>query len=179
MFFNKSNVVQVASGSPILIILFTFIQAVILKDFQTIMFFLLLCIATHFDSAFKMIFKSLMGTKTWPILGKGTRPFPKEADCSMGGFKHICTSYGMPSGHVLYAAIFSSYWIARLFKAPYKILTILFFTSFTLFVMYSRVVWGKAHTWQQAVVGAILGSLIGWHYYGFVNNIKSKYMRNL
>ena len=170
----KSDLVQFMSGFPVLVILFTFILVIKLKDFQTSMFFCLMFITVLIYRVLKNIFEFLMGNKTWPILGKGTRPFPRVGDCGLGGLKYICKDYGMPSGHVLYAAIFSSYWIARLFNTPYKMLTILFLSFITLFVMYSRVVWAKAHTWQQVVVGAIFGSLIGWHYYGFVNNLKLK-----
>ena len=179
MTLYKSDFVQLASGFPLLLVLFTFILTIILKDFQTVMFLILLFVSVWIYRLLKNIFEFLMGNKTWPILGKGTRPFPKVADCSLGGFKFICKSYGMPSGHVLYATIFSSYWIARLINSDHKILLIVLLSSISLFVMYSRVVWAKAHTWQHVVVGAIFGSLIGWHYYGFVENIKSKYVGNL
>ena len=172
--------VQFAGGFPALVIFFSFIMVVIMKDFQTFMFLLFICLAEFIVRILKRIFKTMMGTKEWPLLGKGTRPHQrKPRPCFWPGFKYICTDYGMPSGHALYAAVFSSYWIARLINAPYKILMILFFSSITLLVMYSRVMWAKVHTWQQVIVGAIFGSLIGWHYYGFVENIKSKYVGNL
>ena len=172
--------VQFAGGFPALVIIFSFIMVVIMKDFQTFMFLLFICLAEFIVRILKRIFKTMMGTKDWPLLGKGTRPRSrKPRPCFWPGFKYICTDYGMPSGHALYATIFSSYWIARLFNYPYKILMILFFSSISLLVMYSRVMWAKVHTWQQVIVGAIFGSLIGWHYYGFVENIKSKYVGNL
>lgn len=137
------------------------IYAMIIKDIYLIGY---LVISNLLNGVYKyQIAKPLMGDKKYPILGKGTRP---KGASHCGIWKdppnYKTKSYGMPSGHAQEATGFATYVILDNLSKGGNILDIknIIVGFFALFIPYSRV-YLNCHTYQQIIVGGIIGILMG------------------
>ena len=126
-----------------------------------------------------IVFKNLMGTKKYPIIGTGKRPKGAK-DCGLFLTKKdkIPHSYGMPSGHSQTALFFSVYAIHEILNSSMNQLTkmtgIILLISIGLGIMYSRI-YLKCHTIQQVIIGGLLGSVLGTLYYNNKDFIKQQF----
>ena len=115
----------------------------------------------------KKIFKIIMGNKTFPIIGKGTRP---DNTRSCGFFtprtkiKRLMKSFGMPSGHSQTFAFIATLIGMHIYnknntdkKDKYKKYKYTTLIVFTLFAMYMRIYVENCHTIQQTIVGSFIG----------------------
>lgn len=155
-------------------LLFTFSSLIIpiytgnLKDLNL---FVLLNISSVVNHVLKeFVFKPLMGEKTHPIIGRGARP-PGARGTGIFKSNKISTSYGMPSGHVQTASVFSTYFILTRFHnlvKPYKEFVVGFLALITVLIAYGRVYLTKAHTVQQTIVGGLIGIALVHLYQSYV-----------
>ena len=124
-----------------------------------------------------VIFKKIMGSQEYLILGKGTRP--KGAQ-SCGEFINIdereSSSYGMPSGHSNFSAFFAVVMIIMILNDKkskniriFKIGIVLIISGIILF---SRINLG-GHTYQQVIMGGLIGSIFGYIYISNIQRIKT------
>lgn len=114
----------------------------------------------------KKISKAIMGNKTFPIIGKGTRPNNAK---SCGFFtprtkiKKLMKSFGMPSGHSQTFAFLATLIGLHLYnnndEDEYKTYKYIALVVLTLSAMYMRVYIENCHTVQQTIVGSIIGVL--------------------
>jgi len=137
------------------------IYAMIIKDMYLICY---LVISNLLNGVYKyQIAKPIMGNKKYPILGKGTRP---KGASHCGIWKdppdYKTKSYGMPSGHAQEATGFATYIILDNLSKGGNILDIknIIVGFFALFIPYSRI-YLNCHTYQQIIVGGIIGILMG------------------
>ena len=87
----------------------------------------------------------------YPFLGSGKRPTTK------------LKSFGMPSGHSQFTAALCTFLATEhYYNNNLKVVYLLIAT--TLFVMFSRV-YERFHTVQQTIVGAFIGTIIGYYSY--------------
>ena len=113
------------------------------------------------------VFKPIMGDKTYPIIGSGMRPKGAK-NCGIFATGKLATSYGMPSVHAQSVAFFLIY---QLVAVQYnKVIQILLITI-CLYLIHSRVKL-KCHTWQQILVGSIIGGLYSYGTYVFLGRKK-------
>lgn len=88
---------------------------------------------------------------------------------------------GMPSGHAQIAAITSMFWsLYILDNYPnniYKQLSIIVLWIITIYVGYSRIKLG-CHNLLQVSIGVILGSIIGYWIYYFINQEENNFYYN-
>jgi len=132
------------------------------------------------------VLSPIFGKNDIPLLGKGIRPNGAK-NCGWF-FKKKTTyhkypnSYGMPSGHSQGVAFFSTLGILYLLnnnknnKNNKKIIIMigcLILTCFTLFVMYSRVLF-KCHTIEQTIVGSLIGIFLATTLFKHKTQIKTK-----
>ena len=123
------------------------------------------------------VFKNIMGSDEYPIIGRGLRP-DHARDC--GEFIDIdnreATSYGMPSGHSNFAAFFGLVMILTILNDKYstnlKIIKITIVIVLSSLILFSRVNLG-CHTYQQVIAGTIFGLLFGYIYFINLGKIKS------
>jgi len=117
----------------------------------------------------KRVFKPLMGTHKWPIIGSGERP--KNA-INCGSFINPynpfkpSSSYGMPSGHSQLAVAVATY---QILKHNFKTESILFWGAIASTTSISRYTLG-CHTPQQVIVGVLLGLSCGYSIFYLRNN---------
>ena len=137
------------------------IYAMLIKDIYLICY---LVISNLLNGVYKyQIAKPIMGDKKYPILGKDTRP---KGASHCGIWKdppnYKTKSYGMPSGHAQEATGFATYIILDNLSKGGNILDItnIIVGFFALFIPYSRV-YLNCHTYQQIIVGGIIGILMG------------------
>lgn len=136
---------------------------------KDIYLFLVLLIGEQINHILKYnIAKPIMGNKKYPILGTGTRP-PGAVDCGLlrTDIKKKCPSksYGMPSGHSQTTLLFSTYQILNLLKNRNSNLFLYAINVFFgVFIPWSRV-YLKVHTIQQAIIGSIIGSGLGYFFF--------------
>ena len=162
---------SISMVSPLLIMFFSLFLPIYTGKLKDLNLFLLINISSFVNYIFKeYIFKPLMGDKSYFIIGKGTRP---EGAKGSGIFKSnkLSTSYGMPSGHVQTASVFSTYLITtRLNKfqtSMKKIITVVL-VFLVGFVAYGRVYLTKVHTIQQTIVGALIGIALVYIYQSYL-----------
>lgn len=123
------------------------------------------------------VFKKIMGTNEFPLIGKGTRP---EGATDCGEFIDIdnrkSSSYGMPSGHSSFSAFFGIVMIMMILDGKYsnniKIIKVIIVLIISGIIIFSRVNLG-CHTFQQVLVGGMIGSSLGYLYYSNLGKIKS------
>ena len=106
------------------------------KQNNTFLWYLLSLILNVFLK--QCICKPLMGTKNFPLVGKGTRPLESYHN-----------SYGMPSGHAQAAGFLFASQLLK--KNPYWFLP-------SILISVNRI-YEKHHTIQQVIVGYLLGIL--------------------
>ena len=104
------------------------------------------------------------------ICGTFERP-PEAKNCGIVYLNEKNFSYerGMPSGHSLVAAYLATclyFYIIHKYKIKKKNHTNLFTICllFTFYTMYTRILFG-CHTFQQTIVGSIIGTIYGYYYY--------------
>ena len=174
----KVYVEGVARAWPIIIIIVPFLSYFLTNDIDLLLLSIMLTLVDRIISPFlkNYIFKNLMGTKNYPILGIGKRPKgAKDTGCFLTKNDEISNTYGMPSGHATSACFFSIYTINKIFASSMnqitKIVGISLFISLGLGIMYSRVKF-RCHTIQQVILGGIFGGIFGKLYYDNKNTIK-------
>jgi membrane-associated phospholipid phosphatase len=126
----------------------------------------------------KLLFRNIYSFSkhdTLPLLGSGKRP---HDGYDFWGFQYLSknlvddVSYGMPSGHSLFAWMVSSYLILNITKLdqyPYKHLKIILLIILAISVSLSRYI-SNCHTIQQLIIGAIIGSLLGFLFHKIMLN---------
>lgn len=168
----------VARAWPIIIILVPFLSYFLTNDIDLLLLSIMITVVDKIITPFlkNNIFKNLMGTKNYPILGIGKRPKgAKDTGCFLTKNNEVSNTYGMPSGHATSAWFFSMYAINVMLNSSMnqipKILGIFLFISLGIGIMYSRVKF-RCHTIQQVILGGIFGSILGKLYYDNKNTMK-------
>lgn len=130
------------------------------------------------------VFSPIFGKNDIPLLGKGIRPKGAK-NCGWflrkkPTYHKYPQSYGMPSGHSQGVAFFSTLGIMYLLnnrkndnKKLIIIIGCLLLACFTLFVMYSRVLF-KCHTIEQTIIGSLIGICLALILFKYKNKIKNK-----
>ena len=162
---------------PLIIVFSLFMGYFIEHDSNYLLFAIALKISSLMNQGLKdFVFKKIMGSKEFPILGKGTRPKGAK-DC--GEFidtdNRKSSSYGMPSGHSNFSAFFGIVMILMIINSNYskniKTIKILIILIISGIIMFSRINLG-CHTSQQVLIGGIIGAILGYFYYSNLGNIK-------
>ena len=158
--FIQDDLVIFAREFDIMAPMFSFIISMLMGDIKAFYFAILMVFTGPINGFLKDTARLFMGKKSWGIFGKGVRPTTK-------GFRG---TYGMPSGHSQMATTFSAYWASYMMDTNYvyKYVSIGILAALSLLVMYSRVVWERAHTVQQVIIGGLIGALIGHYFYRIV-----------
>ena len=164
---------------PVIIIIVPFLSFFLTNDISLLLLSVMLTLVDKIFTPFlkNFVFKNLMGSKNYPILGTGTRPKgAKDTGCFLTKKDIPSNTYGMPSGHATSAWFFSIYVINKIFDSSMnqitKIVGISLFVSLALAIMYSRVKL-RCHTIQQVILGAIFGITSGKLYYNNENIIRN------
>lgn len=180
---NRSNLLPtIARTSPVLLVILSLLNCIVNPSYNS--FFLLIVLILLFPINWiikHLIVKpiyNLLGRKTLPILGSGTRPL-NAISCGLSLDNIPAVSYGMPSGHSQLIWSVGSYLICKIIKkwidtqddvsttAQYVLGLIWLITSciviFTsmVFVSYSRVYIDRCHTIQQVIIGGGIGVATG------------------
>ena len=165
-------------GYPLIILFSIFLSYFMTHKIDFLIFAIILGLSSLLNQLLKeFVFKPIMDTNEFPIIGKGTRPSGAK-DCSdfIDPDNRISSSYGMPSGHAQTSALFAVFMILMIINERYsgklKILKCSVILIITFMIIISRVHFG-CHTIQQVTVGGIIGSIIG--YIGFMNLRSIKY----
>jgi len=146
---------------PFLIMLYIFYKAIDYDEWKLLIAYILNNISNHVLKEY--LFKPFMGNKSFPIFGRGTRPFGAK-NCKIISDGSLSKSYGMPSGHAQSISFFLSNELNNSKDIKYKIIL----TIVSFYMIYSRVKLG-CHTIQQVVVGSIIG-VISYYIYNLVGN---------
>lgn len=165
-------------GYPLIILFSLFISYFMTHKVDFLIFALLLGLSMVFNQFLKeLIFKPLLKNKDFPLIGKGTRPQGGK-DCSnfIDLDNRLSSSYGMPSGHAQTAALFCTFMILKIINEKYsdklKMIKCLVILLLTIVVMMSRTHF-NCHTFQQVIVGAIIGIILGYIFFFNMRKIKS------
>tara|TARA_Y100001935_G_C17183024_1_gene446114 strand:- start:249 stop:794 length:546 start_codon:yes stop_codon:yes gene_type:complete len=145
---------------------------------EGIILFLAFLTSEVLNKILKNLCRSIMGDKSFPIIGIGKRPpvavFQLPQDGKM--YKTSITSYGMPSGHSQLATLFSTYIILKTYNntilsQPQKLSTYALMIFIGTYVIYARIreYW---HTPQQTIIGGIIGIILGYFTYKLHNKYK-------
>ena len=169
---------NVLRAAPSIFVFVAFISALVLQNLWTTTFFIGIiasCVINGFLKDFiarplYANFKKL----SLPIIGRGPRPIGAK-NCSdfIKCSDRIPTSFGMPSGHSQVAWFTIAFLIAyitykykqnrrrhtRIEKIKYYI-SVITLLIVGIAVSYSRVVF-KCHTYQQIMIGGLIGALVG------------------
>tara|TARA_B100000780_G_C21095667_1_gene441871 strand:- start:8 stop:490 length:483 start_codon:yes stop_codon:yes gene_type:complete len=143
---------------PFLILLYFAYKAVDHGEHKLFIAYILNNASNHILKEY--IFKPIMGNKSFPLLGKGTRPVGAK-NCKIFSDGTISKSYGMPSGHAQSIAFFLTSELNNNSNYLYKVCL----TIISIFMIYSRVNLG-CHTIQQVLVGSIIGIMF-FYFYNF------------
>lgn len=149
----------------------------ITHDSNYLLFTFALGLSSLMNQIFKdFVFKKIMGSNELPILGKGTRP-EGATDCGdfIDVYNRNSLSYGMPSGHSNFSAFFGLVIILMILDSNYspnlkkiKIIIVLIISGI---IMFSRINLG-CHTYQQVIMGGLIGSILGYVYFLNLDKIK-------
>jgi membrane-associated phospholipid phosphatase len=123
-----------------------------------------------------------------PILGHGERP-DTAMDCGfhLTGSINKNRSWGFPSGHSFIAGYITGYLLNYIITTKlnninikniiknniFVTISILFVICVSIISVYARVKIAKCHTWNQGIIGNVLGIIFGYVYYKFIK-YKSK-----
>ena len=164
-------------GYPLIILFSLFMSYFMTHKIDFLIFGIALGISSLLNQFLKeFVFNKIMKENLFPILGKGTRPKGAQ-DCSnfIDPDNRLSSSYGMPSGHAQTATFFATYLILMTINERssknIKILKIITILILTALIMSSRVYLG-CHTIQQVVVGGIIGVLLGYLFFAYMDKIK-------
>ena len=141
---------------PLLIMLYIFYKAIEYGDWNLLGAYILNNMSNHVLKEY--LFKPIMGDKSFFLLGKGTRPLGAK-NCKIFSDGTISKSYGMPSGHAQSISFFLVNELTGDKDYVYKIIL----SIVSVFMIYSRVKLG-CHTFQQVIVGSIMGIIAFWIY---------------
>ena len=165
-----------ARAYPLITIVSTFSTYFLTNNSDLLLLSGVLLIADYFNHFLKQyIFKPIMGSNVWGILGSGKRPNgPKN--CGLFKDDSFSESYGMTSGTAQNAVFFSTYTILNLLDNKeiifVKYFGVVLFIYVALFIMYSRI-YLRCHTVQQVIVGGLIGAILGTLYYKNKDTIKN------
>ena len=141
----------------IYLLMFPFIYAIFFNNFNMFILFLYVIIDEIINKIAKSLFRLIMKNK-------GNRP-PEASDCSpllIDNEEKKKLSYGMPSGHVQTFALIATLIFLRLYQQQdeFIIQKTIFLVGLTFISMYMRVKVEKCHTFEQTLVGLILGIIL-------------------
>ena len=110
------QVLGFARAFPLITISASFLSYFVTNNIDLLLFSFVLMFADLFNHFLKKyIFKPLMGSNLYPIIGKGGRPEgAKNCGIFITNPPKISKSYGMPSGHSQNAVLFATYYILNL-----------------------------------------------------------------
>lgn len=154
---------------PLLIYIKLLITAILFNETHAIVFASFLFVCDGLNHGLKILLKSIMGEKVYPIIGSGMRPKGAKG-CGLFYDPSPATSYGMPSGHTMFAGIVTAYILLNTFNGKFpqhdmiKGFIILGVIAMFLTIGESRIFLG-CHTWPQVIIGGILGFTLGTFYY--------------
>jgi membrane-associated phospholipid phosphatase len=184
----KNCLLTFLQAYPIILPIYTLIISLFNHDMQWFLFTCWSILSFLSAPVWKLIFRNiyiLSGKNTLPLLGQGSRPHGGY-DCWGFNYYSKCladdVTYGMPSGHSLFAWMVSTYLILTLKHAelntnnipnsdanikhqqPFFIFKVMALIVLALSVSVSRYI-SRCHTPQQLVVGALIGSGLGLLFY--------------
>jgi len=174
----------IARAWPSITIAGTFISYFLSGNIEFFMLLIALMVNDGINYFLKYyIAKPIMGSKKWPILGYGTRPKGAKY-CSLYVMPNSNGepkgSYGMPSGHAQNSVFFSTYLIINLMSGNFNNLTkitgTVIFSIIAIGIMYSRVYF-KCHTFEQVIMGGVIGGLLAALFYKNKDRLKKKIFR--
>jgi membrane-associated phospholipid phosphatase len=160
---------------PMFIVIYSLMEGLLNNNEKNLLLGVILLISDFFNQFLKnYIFLPLIGKENKiPIFGYGRRPKNSK---NSGLFKDgsMATSYGMPSGHAQISWLFTTYWILKIRNNQQrsdisKIVSITILVFLASMVTYSRVYWAKCHTIQQILIGMVVGIILGYIVYDFLN----------
>lgn len=173
---------QILRAMPVLTYFYGVVNFMIDPGYNTIFFLLVLTYDKIFNASLKTITEyiyDITGKEELGWLGRGKRPEgAKNTSCFLKYPEQLSTSYGMPSGHSQRAWLFATYLIMHILYNSYyfngysrhpfnnilKAINIALILGVAGMVSVSRVI-ELCHTWQQVVVGGLIGCIIGYYTY--------------
>jgi membrane-associated phospholipid phosphatase len=165
-------------GYPLIILFSLFMSYFMTHKIDFMIFGIALGVSSLLNQFLKeFVFKPIMDKDEFPILGKGIRP-DGARDCSnfIDPDNRLSSSYGMPSGHAQTSAFFAVFLILMIINERssknIKVLKIITILILTALIMSSRIYFG-CHTIQQVTVGGIIGGLLGYLFFAYMDKIKS------
>jgi membrane-associated phospholipid phosphatase len=162
--------------------------AIIFGNIDALIFFVGLVLSERIGLCLKLyIFKPLFlkygvlenGKHYIPILGYGERP-DTAMDCGfrLTGSINNNRSWGFPSGHSFIAGYITGYLLNYIINNKSNIKNNIYVVISVLFIsiisVYARVKIAKCHTWNQTIIGNLLGIILG---YVFVTIFSKKYSK--
>ena len=164
-------------GYPLIILFSLFMSYFMTHKIDFMIFGIALGVSSLLNQFLKeFVFKPIMNKDEFPILGKGIRP-DGARDCSnfIDPDNRLSSSYGMPSGHAQTSAFFAVYLIIMIINERssnnIKILKIITIMIITVLIISSRIYFG-CHTVQQVTVGGIIGCILGYLFFAYMDKIK-------
>jgi membrane-associated phospholipid phosphatase len=175
MIFNF--VINLLRASPAMSFTISFILFIALQNDMYLFLLVLIFLGELLNNILKHgVFKPIMKSEKWPILGYGIRPKGSKNSSQFGDInkKPHKNTYGMPSGHSQTALLFATFITLMITdhhseslsnNTQYILLGSLLL--FTISVLWSRI-YLKCHTIQQVIMGSIVGVSIGYYGYNFM-----------
>ena len=177
---NRKNVIPTLSRiSPIIFLIILIFNCILVPGYRSYYLFIIYIILILSNSIIKNIIAkplyNLLNVKSLPILGIGARP-NGASSCGFILDNKLGTSFGMPSGHSQIAWAIATYIIVKSYKTKkitfnnifnnifnyiWLILSYLLILVCTIYISYSRVNIERCHTYEQVIVGGILGICCG------------------
>tara|TARA_B100001093_G_scaffold396250_1_gene383302 strand:+ start:236 stop:934 length:699 start_codon:yes stop_codon:yes gene_type:complete len=175
---HHRKIIRIAREYPTLLFIISITIMFFGNKKEGIILFLAFLTSEVLNKILKTCCRNVMGTKNYPIIGRGIRPpvavFELPQDGKM--YKTSIQSYGMPSGHSQLATLFSTYIILRTYNnsaltLQHKLLIYALMLFLAYYVIYSRIkeYW---HTIQQTVIGGTIGIILGFFTYKTYNIYK-------
>jgi membrane-associated phospholipid phosphatase len=174
---KQSYLYQSLRAMPILIYFYGLVNTIISPGYKSLLLLIILSYDKLLNSSLKTISEyiyDLYNIEEPYIIGRGKRPNEAiSTGCFLKYPEKKSNTYGMPSGHSQTAWLFATYLILNIYYLDYsiygnelnkiiKIINILFVILTAFMVSFSRVI-EKCHTWQQVVIGGLIGCLIGYY----------------
>jgi len=156
---------------PIIVIISCIVFYFIKPSMDTFKIVCAISISQMSVQVLKYFAKLIMKDKTFPFIGKGTRPKGAKG-CGLFKNNELSRSYGMPSGHSMLAVSFATSMTLyindsnELTDTQKQMSQILLWTT-TVAVISSRVMFG-CHTPGQVIVGSCIGASISYIIHNFL-----------
>jgi membrane-associated phospholipid phosphatase len=186
MKIDKQNYIwQSLRVIPVLTYLYGIINFFVNPGYQSIFFLSILTYDKIINVSLKTIAEYIYdfyGKEEIIIIGRGKRPEgAKNTACFLKYPEKLSNTYGMPSGHSQRAWLFAIYLIMNILYNNYyfngyanhplnkilKIINIIVILIIASMVSISRVI-ENCHTWQQVILGGLIGCIIGYYTF-FIN----------